>query len=194
METAMTQTYDATKDPRTGRPIFSQPQQNGELAGAVKEARRLHHEEGIPPTDEPTTQFLDVPNSKPAAMKAPPGDWVEGDEESDEDDEAEDIVGESEEAAGAAASEDARPRTYQVRIENPSISVRDYELEASGTVNIEEYRGEELCGRITVEVTTLADQSLSIAEANPILLDSALKSLERVCELNPDILHRALVV
>jgi hypothetical protein len=183
----MTEAYDATKDPRTGRPIPPQQQAQEQLARAKEETRKLHHEEGIPPVELPAEDSLDEPvDTKPAAMKAPPEGW-EGEKPSDETDALEETFEQGE------REEDTRPRSYQVSVENPAIAARDYELEASGTVCIEEYCGDDLLCRITVEVTAQANSDLTIAEANPALLDAAIEALSGVCKLDREVLRRSLV-
>jgi hypothetical protein len=183
----MSQAYDATKDPRTGRPISPQKKVQDQLERAKEETRRMHHEEGIPPTGPDAEGSLDRPNNtKPAAMKAPPENW-ENEEFSDETSALE------EPSKQGGQQEDVRPKSYQVSIENPAIAARDYELEVSGTVCIEEYGGDELLYRITVEVTAEASSDLTIAEANPILLDAAVEVLSCVCRLDREVLRRSLV-
>jgi hypothetical protein len=196
----MPDAYDASKDPRTGRPIPPHKKAQDQLERAKEEARRLHHEEGIPPAELPAEDTVEgSTGDKPAAMKAPPmkappEGWA--DDEEEEEEELSDRVTTSaseEPLEKSEPQEDVRPKNYQVSIENPAIATRDYELEASGTVCIEEYRGEDLLCRITVDITTEANTNLTIAEANPTLLDAAVDALSDVCKLDREVLHRSLV-
>jgi hypothetical protein len=171
----MTANYNATRDPRTGRPVPKEtdlpkgPPQASAQEPSVQAQRDEHHEEGIPPFEVPSADLLEeeaetVTGEPPAAMR--------GDRE----------------------PEDTNATSYQVSIENPSIAAKDWVLVASGVVNIEEYRGEEFVSRITVDVCVEAEQDMSIADANTRLLDAAVDSLRTVCALDKEVLHGSLVV
>jgi hypothetical protein len=185
----MSEGYDATKDPRSGRPIppadldrlkaGEKPSWvNNQAESETERQQREHHSEGIPPYDIVQTDALadaDDPEETdseeeqaPAVMKAPPEGW---DEEPDEQ----------------------KPSTYQASIENASISSKDYELTASGVVTVEEYKGEEFITRIAVEVCIEVKEEASLADAHSMLLDAALDSLRAVCELDREVLRRSIV-
>lgn len=179
------ESYDATKDPRTGRPILPQDAERmttapessweDEKDRQIQQQRSEHHASGIPPYN----------------MR---GDYSDEDGKVDEGDGSVEPINQHPGVMRAPeADEEPRESSYQVSIENASIAAKDYVLEASGVVNIEEYRGEDFICRITVEVCTEAEQDLSMADANGKLLDAAVEVLQGVCNLDKEILHRSIV-